>query len=160
MSFSIHWVEFWKPFKSFFSEIEFDKILCLVIFSRQNSLFQNTKEKFGGKKIYFANERGTFEFNGHLREILPMSQKFVKSKSPNLPTKLADWVNLDRFHSNPFLMFWSIGLEIRYLCEKYKKIPQIKFERNISINLFDVLFYPQKSMCLFFSLKALQWKEK
>jgi hypothetical protein len=27
-------------------------------FSRQNSLFQNTKEKFGGKKNYFANERG------------------------------------------------------------------------------------------------------
>jgi hypothetical protein len=27
------------------------------IFSRQKSLLQNTKEKFGGKKIYFAKER-------------------------------------------------------------------------------------------------------
>jgi hypothetical protein len=29
-----------------------------MFFSRQNSLFQNTKEKFGGTKFYFANERG------------------------------------------------------------------------------------------------------
>jgi hypothetical protein len=27
-------------------------------FSRQNYLFQNTEEKFGGKENYFANERG------------------------------------------------------------------------------------------------------
>jgi hypothetical protein len=27
------------------------QILCKVIFSRQNSLFQNIREKFGGKKF-------------------------------------------------------------------------------------------------------------
>jgi hypothetical protein len=34
------------------SEIWFlNNLLCKVIFSRQNSLFQNTKEKFDGKKM-------------------------------------------------------------------------------------------------------------
>jgi hypothetical protein len=33
-----------------------DSLFCQVIFPRQISLFQNTKEKIGGKKIYFANE--------------------------------------------------------------------------------------------------------
>jgi hypothetical protein len=33
-------------------------LLCKVNFFRQNSLFQNTKEKFGGKN-YFAKEQVT-----------------------------------------------------------------------------------------------------
>jgi hypothetical protein len=36
-------------------------LLQSKLFSRQNSLFQNINEKFGGKKIYFANTRGPFK---------------------------------------------------------------------------------------------------
>jgi hypothetical protein len=48
-------VAFIKDWGDFENRISF---LAKEFFSRQNFLFKNTKEKFGGKKIYFANERG------------------------------------------------------------------------------------------------------
>ncbi len=47
-------------------------------FSRQNFFFQNTKEKFGGKKIYFANERGPSVKFVVFREILIISKLMTK----------------------------------------------------------------------------------
>ncbi len=43
--------------------------------SRQNFLFQDIKEKFGGKKIYFANEQGASEISTTERKIWPPCPK-------------------------------------------------------------------------------------
>jgi hypothetical protein len=47
-------VSVWQGDFRVFQKSTFSPSLQSKFFSRQNSFFQNTKEKFGGKKIYFA----------------------------------------------------------------------------------------------------------
>ncbi len=72
-------------------------------FSRQNFLFQNTKEKFGGKKNYFEKVEsinGTFPSTNHQNR--PIKNRSNKAGTTKQRTTLAVKWKVDQFH----YLFW------------------------------------------------------